>query len=99
MILEDLSAESRYTLQPAYYEINLRGKYARDNESSEMLDIILNNTAHDIGNVYDFGSFSSTTFWRYGRDMVINWASNFERYAERMERDIQRTIEAYENNE
>jgi hypothetical protein len=97
MILEDLSAESRYTLQPAYYEINLRGKYARDDESQEMLDIILNNTAHDIGNVYDFGGFSSSAFWRYGRDMVIEWASRFERVFERMEMDIERTIEAYEN--
>jgi len=96
MILEDLSAESRYTLQPAYYEINLRGKYARDDESQEMLDIILSNTAHDIGNVYDFGSFSSTAFWRYGRDMQIEWASRFEKVMERMERDIQKTIESYE---
>ena len=96
MILEDLAAESRYTLQPAYYEINLKGKYARDDESQDMLDIILSNTAHDIGNVYDFGAFSSGAFWRYGRDMKIEWASKFDKSITKMEKDIQKVITAYE---
>ena len=95
MILEDLTAESRYTLQPAYYEINLIGKYARDDESREMIDIILSNTTHDIGRVYNFGEFASSMS-RYGRDMVINWASQFESLGTRMQNDINRTIEAYE---
>jgi len=99
MILEDLSAESRYTLQPAYYEINLKGKYARDDESSDMLDIILSNTAHDIGNVYDFGGFSSGAFWRYGRDLKIEWASKFESLEQKMLAAIEKTVNAYENIE
>jgi hypothetical protein len=96
MILEDLSAESRYTLQPAYYELNLQGKFMRDEESREMLDIILANTAYDIGYIYDFGNFAMTIVW-YGRDVRTNHASQFERMEPRMARDIERTIEAYEN--
>ncbi|MCL1857913.1 MAG: hypothetical protein FWF92_01595 [Oscillospiraceae bacterium] len=95
MILEDLSAESKYTLQPAYYEVNLRGKYARDDESQEMLDIILNNTAYDIGYIYDFGGFAMSII-HYGRDKKTNYASTFEKAEQKMWKDIEKTIAAYE---
>jgi len=55
IILEALSAESRYTLQPAYYDVTLQRKYTRDDDSSEMLDIIFNSRVYDIGGVYSFG--------------------------------------------
>jgi len=96
MILEDLCAESRYTLKPAYYEINLRGKYARDDESQEMLDIILSNIAYDIGYIYDFGGMGSGTCERYGRDMKVEWASKFEKLVGKMETAIDKMVEAYE---
>ena len=97
MILEDLSAESRYTLQPVYYEINLRGKFARDDESQEMLDIILNNSAFDIGYVYDFGGFAMGVILHSGRDKITEFASAFEKAEDRMQRAIDKTLEAYEN--
>jgi len=97
MILEDLSAESRYTLQPAYYEINLKGKYARDDESYEMLDIILNNTAHDIGYVYNFGSFAGDIMLRHGQNKKSDYASAFEKVEAKMQIAIDKVVEAYEN--
>jgi len=56
IILEALSAESRYTLQPAYYDVTLQRKYARDNESQEMLNIIFSSKIYDIGSIYSFGN-------------------------------------------
>ena len=96
MILEDLCAESRYTLRPAYYERNLKGKYTRDDESYEMLDIILSNTAHDIGYVYDFGGFAGTTLIRNGQNKKSDYASPFEKAQGKMEKDIQKFVAAYE---
>ena len=96
MILEDLCAESRYTLQPAYYEINLRGKYARDDESQEMLDIILSNTAHDIGYVYNFGDFAMSTMLRHGQNKKSDYASAFEKAQTKMETAIEKMVAAYE---
>ena len=39
-MLEAMAAKSKYTLQKAYYDICLEGKFMRDEESSAMLDII-----------------------------------------------------------
>ena len=96
MILEDLSAESRYTLQPAYYELNLQGKFMRDDESREMLDIILANTAYDIGYIYDFGNFAMTMVY-FGRDKKTTHASQFEKMEQKMLTAIEKTIAAYED--
>lgn len=96
MIIEDLCAESKYTLQPAYYEINLQGKFMRDDESREMLDIILANTAYDIGYIYDFGNFAMTMVY-FGRDKKTTHASQFEKMEPKMLADIEKTIAAYEN--
>lgn len=54
-IIEALSAESYYTLTPAYYDIVLKTKRARDEASSEMLDIIFDNRIFDIAYMYDWG--------------------------------------------
>ncbi len=95
-VLEDLSAESGYTLQPAYYEINLRGKFARDDESQDMLDIILSNTAFDLGYIFDFGGFG-IFFANIGRsDKIPDFASNLEKFNEKMQKAIDKATAAYE---
>ncbi len=58
-IVEALSAESWKTVTPTLYEIALKTRYLRDNESKEIMDIIIENTQFDFGTVYDnFKGFS-----------------------------------------
>ena len=69
-ILEYMSYESKYILQPAYYDVVLNAKIARDEESSKMLDIIFQNRVYDIGDVFDFNGLGSD---------VINMSMTFDR--------------------
>jgi len=48
-MLEALNSESAKTIIPAYYEIALKSKYARDDDSAQMLDLIFNTLVVDIG--------------------------------------------------
>jgi len=48
-ILEALASESLDTVVPAYYDLAITGKYTRDEESIEMLDIITSNRVFDYG--------------------------------------------------
>ena len=48
IMLEALSYESSKTVYPAYYDIMLKGKSARDNESEEMLDLIRGSVSYVI---------------------------------------------------
>ncbi len=58
-ILEAMAAVSKYTLTPAYYDITLEGKFLRDDESSEMIDIILATRNFDLGSLFDWGGSMS----------------------------------------
>lgn len=54
-ILEYMSSVSNDTLTNAYYNVTLQGKVVRDDDSSEMLDIIFDSMTSDIGLAYDIG--------------------------------------------
>ena len=49
VILEAMAFESLGTVLPAYYEVSLKTKMVRDEESSAMLDIIFENHVLDLG--------------------------------------------------
>ncbi len=52
--VEALSAESYKTVTPTFYEIALKTRYLRDNESKEVLDIILDSRIYDFGVLYGY---------------------------------------------
>lgn len=58
-MIEAYSAWAKNYITHAYYEVNLKTKDARDDESEEMLDIIFGNIVYDIGECYDYGGLSS----------------------------------------
>jgi len=92
IILEAMAAESRYTLQPAYYETLLRQKYMRDEESEEMLDIIFGSKVYDIGAVYSFANiFGDFCGLCYKSDRYI--ASFYEKRSPKMDKAINKVVD------
>lgn len=55
-ILEYMASVSPDTMTKAYYDVTLQRKVARDDDSSEMLDIIFNSVTTDIALALDLGS-------------------------------------------
>ena len=51
-VLECMAIESYNTVTPAYFEVALKGKYSKDVESWEMLDMIINNLKPNGGSLY-----------------------------------------------
>lgn len=49
VILESLASESLKTTLPAYYDVALKVKFTRDDDSSEMLDLAFENRVFDYG--------------------------------------------------
>ena len=58
-VLEALARLSEEYVMPAYYDITLQRKAARDEESSKMLDIIFHTRAYDLGWIYQIGAFKN----------------------------------------
>ena len=58
IFMEAFAAEGYYTVVPAFYDVILKSKLARDDDSVEMLDYIYGNIIYDAGNVFNFGNFT-----------------------------------------
>ena len=51
-VIEALAYESWNSVTPAYFETALKVKYARDNDSAQMFDIIREGVSFDFGYIY-----------------------------------------------
>jgi hypothetical protein len=90
-ILELLAAKSVDTLTPAYYDTQLRYKLLRDDESEEMLDIILSSATFDVGMAYDFGGLSVELLTKIGKGS--GFVSTYEKSERAAQRDIDKLVE------
>jgi ABC-type glycerol-3-phosphate transport system substrate-binding protein len=95
IILEALAAESYYTVRPAYYDISIEGKFLRDEESIEMLDIILATRVFDLAKAFIWNGLGSILDDMY-RPKHRDFVSRYERLTERFSNAINRTIELFE---
>lgn len=73
-ILEALNCESANYVVPAYYEIALKTKYSRDEESAAMLDLIFDNRVVDLGDTVLCATirdgFINQMFTKNNRDII-----------------------------
>lgn len=94
-ILEDMAYESYRTIRPAFYDVMLKGKGTRDNESGEMLDIIYSNINIDLTLVMNR---SGLTIDDTLRDLInknnTNLISTFEKKTAANESKIQKNVES-----
>ncbi|MDD4772713.1 MAG: hypothetical protein PHZ09_03820 [Eubacteriales bacterium] len=91
IFIEAISAESKYILEPVYYDIMLTTKITRDNESADMLDIIFGTRIYDNGEIYDFGTIGSDLIYMtmtYNRDMASTYAKKEKQIAKAIEKVI-----------
>ena len=94
-VMETLAVETRNYLMPAYFEVALTDKYARDNESEEMLSIIFDNITVDLGD---------TVWFEPLRDKLVKYiltgqdgfASKMESFRTSFEKNLEKTLEALE---
>ena len=98
IILEALTAESTYTVMPAYYEVSLKTKLARDDQSGEMIDLIRASRTYDLATVYDFGGIYGAVSAAIINNN-IGYLTAIERIEARMISGIERIIDQYKELE
>ena len=72
LVMETMAYYSDIYLTPAVYEVTLKGKVARDDDSSIMLDIIYGNTYFDMVTAFNFNNIAVLL-----RDAVLGEKENF----------------------
>ena len=84
IIIEALNAESYKQVIPVYFETALKVKYSRDNESVQILDMLLANRFFDFGYVYD--GWEGASFWLEG--LVQQHKTDFESFYAKNEKKV-----------
>ncbi|MBQ4561586.1 MAG: hypothetical protein IJA55_04585 [Clostridia bacterium] len=99
-VIDVLSALSSEMVIPAYYDMALRDKYARDDESGEMLDIIREGFTVNFG--YFYGQSLNGCSMMF-RNMVqqdnTNFVSYYTQNLKGYERKLKALIASYEDTE
>ena len=96
-ILEALCAESRYTVRPAFFDSTLTRKMMRDEDSIEMLDIILASRAYDPGLIYNWGDISGI-FSNMLSKKTFSFSSEIEKKIPKVEQQMQKAVDNFLNN-
>ena len=96
LILETLAYESKYILLPAYYDVSLKTKFARDEESAAMIDIILANRLYDLVDMYGWGnvgSYFDSLAQGKGDSLATYWEKNESKIKSAMQKTIDKLEE------
>jgi hypothetical protein len=96
-VLQVLAILSAYYITPAYYDITITGKGLRDEESADMLDIILASTVYDLARMYDWGGLASGITGNIGAGR--EFSSFFAKREKAANSALMKTLEAFEKNE
>ncbi len=85
-IVEALSAESWRSVYPEYYDIALKGKYSLDQDTSNMVDLVLAGRNYDFS--FLFGEAECVRIPYLFRDMMMDRDVNFASRYKKMEKSL-----------
>lgn len=92
-ILQAMGYYSQQYVMPAYYDVTISNKVMRDEESAEMLKIILDNRCYDLSLYYNWGGLSAM-FQKMVSNGSNSWASDLDKNETVIKKDIQKTLDA-----
>ncbi len=92
IIIEALQSASTDTVLAAYYDITLKSKYSRDEESSKMVDIIFDTTTYDCSTVYGLGSVK-TNIYTMASENNSDLASFYNKQKKALGKTIEKIVE------
>ena len=96
IFLEEYAYQGRKSVLPAFYDILLQRKVARDEESAEMLDLIFANIFIDVGSVYNFAGMMSQMNDN-GSKGKTEIASFIEKITPKVQAEIDKLVDAMVN--
>jgi len=96
VLLEALASYSAKEVIPAYYEIALKLKYARDEESTAMLDLIFANRVYDLGDTYWCDFLRDGVLREMFNTDNRNLTSKLQSIERTLNKSIQKTIDAFD---
>jgi hypothetical protein len=96
-ILEAMGYYAQKYITPAYYDVTVTNKLVRDDETTEMLDIILKNRVLDLAYLYNWGDLNGM-FYGMAQGGKTDFVSQFEKKENAVNKAIEKTLAELELN-
>ncbi|MBR4895446.1 MAG: hypothetical protein IKZ41_03385 [Clostridia bacterium] len=94
-LLEAMAAYSYREIIPEYYEVVLKRKNSRDEDSSAMLDLIFSTRSYDLGDTWWCNELRDGMFKPMFRDNVRDLASEIKKRSKVITKTIDRAISTF----
>lgn len=91
-VLESMAQISQHLLTPAYIDVSLKGKFIRDSESEDMIELILATRSYDLGSIFQWGT-SFSIFGNATKSRVGTFASQVEKCEKSLNSAIQKYVD------
>ena len=91
IILEALNSMSTKTVRSAYYDTMLKTKYSRDEESADMVDIVLDTQVYDCAVVFGIGN-AKTNIYTMASKNDSDLASFYQKQSGTLNTNIEKII-------
>lgn len=92
-MMEALACEFKNTVLPAYYEMGLKVKYSRDEQSGQVLDLVMSNRIYDLGDtIYNPAVRDGFVFNKMTSGKAIT-ASDIEKSVKKVTKTIEKMVE------
>ena len=92
--MEALAEEGYYSVQPAFYDVALQGKFTRDEESGEMMDIIKNNITFTFEMIYASSmNYMQNMINELAKSQNTNFASYHDSYENMWQASLDKLVE------
>lgn len=95
LLIEAITAEGYKTIRPAVYDVALKNKLTRDEDSAVMIDIILDGRTGDFADIYDEWGFVYTLDHMVGRAKDNNFASYYAKNEKTSVDRIQKSVDKF----
>ena len=95
VITEALNREAHYTVRPAFYDVVLKVKTSRDEDSEEMIDIVLAGRRYDLGQAFA-NQFSGIAYML--RNLVNDNKTDFVSRFEKLENQGKAALKTIQDN-
>ena len=95
IILEALTCASFNSVIPAYKDIALKSKFARDEDSSEMIDVIMEHRIVDFGDSFLVDSIRDSFVYQMFYNNNHDLASAVKSHTKMVEKLLDKMVKAY----
>ena len=95
-VIDALSAESKYSVIPTFYDVVLKGRTTKDERDIPMLDTIRDNLSFDFA----FAHLTAMNMWTHFGGFLLNqqytsFKPQYDKYAETYQANLDLILEAY----